>query len=1073
MEGKKRIVALFLALFFPLLMWAQGRDLKGTVTDAQTGETLVGVSILKVGTHEGVVTDLEGNYLFPNVEVGDKLQFSYVGFNTVTITVESLSYPLNVALRSSELALQELVVVAYGTQDKKSFTGSLVNVKADELVKNRSNSVLSSLQGIVPGLEVTTKSMGGGRTSTDLLVRGQSTINASNEPLYIIDGVPSGSISNVNTEDIQSISVLKDPSSVSLYGARATNGVILITTKQGMVSGDKARITYNGMFGISRRMGKDYNQVSPQEYFELTWEAMRNAAVDNPNLLNAGGLSYPDAPTYATKSLVNRLGYNPFGDAEPVGMDGRLKSGLTPKWWEDYSELFNNNGYRHDHSVSISGASSRLRYYVSLGYLYQGGIEPGKPYFDRTNLRTNFTYDINKHLQTGVIIGLNKGSGKSTSIQGGYPNFHQYARMTPGLYPLYKRDAQGNIILDPSGDQILDFGDGPAGEVNSRRPDVSKDGVNPLGTLDLNKSTNESMGYNVSLFLTYTNRLVEWKTLYSEYYDNYTSHYYINRTIGSLKDKGSLNEGSMWSKNTTVNTVANFKWLREEDHKLTTLIGAEINDRTSRSMNTQVTDFPLEGMDTPNNAGKVEKPSLGPGTSETNRLMGFFSKLDYSYLDRYYLSASLRRDGSSNFHPDNRWGNFWSIGASWIASDEDFMKSADWVNYLKLRLSYGTTGNIGSNDYLSYYTMGYSYAGLPGYFIEELANPNLKWETNKQVNFGIDASFFQNRLGLTLDLYQRNTVDLFYRTPLTPSLGFKQVLKNIGELRNRGIEASINTTNVQTKGFRWDSRLTISRNVNEIIDLYDDEFVVGNYIYKVGQSTTEFFLPEFAGINPENGKPQWWIKDYNKDTGEILETRSKTESYRDLSNMRVTLTDGSYKMLYNLGKFNAGNFLPKVQGGLSNTFTYKDLDLSFLFTYSLGGKILAYDYAMLLGSGGGAVNAYHQDILNHWQKPGDDAKFQKMTTETKDNYSGGAGRSSQYVLSGDYLKLKSLTLGYTLRSQALLDRGVRSLRLYLQGDNLFQITAMQGLDPEQASRGEVINAFPALTTFSLGLRAEF
>lgn len=307
MEGKKRIVALFLALFFPLLMWAQGRDLKGTVTDAQTGETLVGVSILKVGTHEGVVTDLEGNYLFPNVEVGDKLQFSYVGFNTVTITVESLSYPLNVALRSSELALQELVVVAYGTQDKKSFTGSLVNVKADELVKNRSNSVLSSLQGIVPGLEVTTKSMGGGRTSTDLLVRGQSTINASNEPLYIIDGVPSGSISNVNTEDIQSISVLKDPSSVSLYGARATNGVILITTKQGMVSGDKARITYNGMFGISRRMGKDYNQVSPQEYFELTWEAMRNAAVDNPNLLNAGGLSYPDAPTYATKSLVNRL----------------------------------------------------------------------------------------------------------------------------------------------------------------------------------------------------------------------------------------------------------------------------------------------------------------------------------------------------------------------------------------------------------------------------------------------------------------------------------------------------------------------------------------------------------------------------------------------------------------------------------------------------------------------------------------------------------------------------------------------------------------------------------------------
>lgn len=1026
-----------------------------------------------MGTSTGVVTDQEGRYTFPGVRRGDRLRFSFVGYETIVREVESLDHPLNIAMHISKMALEEVVVVAYGTQDRKSFTGSLVSVKADELVKNRSNNLLSSLQGLVPGLSVSTKAGSGGTTSADLLIRGESTINASNEPLFIIDGVPSGGLSELNMEDIKSITVLKDPSSVSLYGARATNGVILVTTKEGLSYGDRAQITYNGMVGLSRRMGKDYEQVSPGEYFELTWEALRNAALDDPNLLTSASVTYPSAESYASQTLVKRLGYNPYVDPVPVGEDGRLKSGLHPAWWEDYSQLFG-TGIRHDHSVSISGSSKDLRYYVSLGYLYQSGIEPGKPYYDRTNLRTNFTYDISKSLRAGVHMELHRGSGKTTSIQGSYANFHHFARMIPGLYPLYRRDPQGNLMLDESGEETLDFGDGPEGVVNSRRPGVTEgDGANPLGTLDLNRSLDATMGYNVGVFVTYTGKLVEWKTLYSEYYDNFTTHYYINRTIGGFKGKGQLSEGSSWSKNRTLNSVATFRWLREGDHRLSTLFGAELNDRYSKTMNTQTTNFPLEGMDIPNNAGVVEMPAMGPGTTVSSRLMGFFSKADYSYLDRYYLSASLRRDGSSNFHPAHRWGNFWSVGASWIVSEEDFVRRAPWISTLKLRLSYGTTGNIGKNDYLSYYSTGYSYGGEAGYFLEELANPDLKWETNKQLNFGVDASFLDQRLGFTLDLYRRNTVDLFYNTPLAPSLGFKQVLRNIGELRNRGVELSLRTVNVRTRDFTWETRLNLSHNSNKILHLYDKEFIVGNYIYREGQSTSEFFLPEYAGVNPDTGRLQWWIRDYDPDTGEILETRSKTEDYRDLDFKGVTLSDGRWVGLRQPGRFNAGNYLPTVVGGLSNTFTYKDMDLSFLFTYSLGGKVYAYDYANLLGSGAGNISVYHRDILDHWRRPGDGNRFQKMTTDSRDNFTGSSYMSTLYLLSGDYLKLKSLTLGYTLRSPKLRDLGVGTLRIYLQGDNLFQLTAKQGMDPEQAGRGLVSDAYPALTTYSLGVRMDF
>ncbi len=526
--------------------------------------------------------------------------------------------------------------------------------------------------------------------------------------------------------------------------------------------------------------------------------------------------------------------------------------------------------------------------------------------------------------------------------------------------------------------------------------------------------------------------------------------------------------------NWTANGILSYHKQWSSDHRIRLLAGTEINESSFSSVNASVTGFAFEGMDELVNGATILKPSIGLGTSSKERLVVFFSRGEYDLLNRYFFSASLRRDGSSNFHPDSRWGNFWSVGASWLLSSEEFIRNVKWISNLKVRTSYGTSGNIGKHDYRSYYSMGYTFMELPGVYISSLANKSLKWEVNKQFNIGLDAALFNNRIQLTCDWYNRITDDLFYNTPLSPSIGFKNVLRNIGSLRNKGMELSIITENIKNKNFEWSTSFNIANNKNEILALNQDEFVTGNRIYKIGQSTTEFFIREYAGVNPENGKPQWYIDEVSTKTGEITGQRIKTENWNETIIKTITLDDGSTKTFRNLGRYSVGNYTPTISGGFYNSFRFGNVDLGVLFNYSLGAKILMADYAPLTNSGSNTIKIFHKDMLNRWQKKDDITNIPRLTTSKINNYTGSfAYTSTFYMRKGDYLKLKTVSLGYNFSRKTAQKLHLSSARIYLQGDNICYFSAERGFDPEQVQGGVVTSNFPALSTYSLGAKLTF
>lgn len=1049
------------------------REVKGKVVD-QNGKTLPGVSIAVLGTTIGTTTDGDGNFTITIPENVDQINLSYVGYTSKAVKLTSASLSM-IKLEPANVDIDEVVVVAYGTSSKKAMTGAVTSVNSDMIVRNKSNNVLNSLQGMVAGLQMNSKSRGGGVSTQEIIIRGNSSINSSNEPLYIIDGVPSSSMGSLSPDDIESISVLKDASAVSLYGARATNGVILITTKQGSYTDQRPVVSYSGQFGVSTRTGKDYKIVGPKDFYELSWEAMRNGAIDNPTLLTANGKNYASAADYASNELVGKLGYNAYSSATPVGLDGRLDPNAKLLWWENFDDELLKTGIRNEHNLSISGGTKRMKNYVSIGYLNQKGLDPGDDGFDRLTARMNFTYDVSKYVTIGANLGYAASKNESESVNG-QGSFASYSRSIPGLYPIHKRNPQGQLVYDVDGNKILDWGDGPMDVLNSRFPGITEEGkgINPLGTLDLDNTISKSNNVSMNVFANI--KLMDGlslRTTYASNYDNGSNKSYTNCSIGSSKGIGRLNSSSSDSKRWTFNSILTYEKTFNEKHNVKALLGAELNE-SNQSVNQAVsTGFLFDGMEEHSNASSWERPTV-PSASSKSSLEGFFSKLEYSYSNRYFVSGSFRRDGSSNFHPDTRWGNFWSVGGSWIFTNEDFLSNQSILSYGKLRVSYGTTGNIGSNDFRSYYRGGYTFLGKPGFSYASLANKDLKWEVNKQLNIGLETSFLNGRIRTIVEFYNRVTDDLFYNVPLSPSIGFNKVLRNIGSLRNRGIEVTLNTDNIKTNDFRWSTSFNIASNKNKILSLNQDEFVQGNRIFKVGMSTNEFFIPEYAGVNPDNGKPMWYIDEVDVNTGEKTGNRVKTENYGSLSNTSVKLNDGSVVKFSNLGKYKMGSYSPTISGGLNNTFNYKGFDFSVLLTYSLGSKVLMGDYAGLMNimpNVGSGFYQFHQDMLDRWQKPGDITDVPRLSTTVGTNYYSKT--SSNLLRSGDYLKLKNIVFGYTIPEKVYSKLKISSARVYFQADNIRYWSAEQGFDPEQVSSGSVDSQYPAISTYSFGVKITF
>lgn len=1028
---KSRLLIFFVLQFVMSLGWAQSMHVTGQVSSL--GEGLPGVTVTVKGDPSGTITDMDGKYSI-RVKANATLVFSYIGYRTMEVPVNKQKV-INVELQEEAQALEEVVIsVPYGTVKKSSFTGSAGYVGAQTLEKAQVSSVTKALQGTVAGLQSFSSSGQPGSDAT-IYIRGVGSVNASSTPLYVVDGVPyDGSLSSIASSDIASITVLKDAASAALYGSRAANGVIMITTKQGEKD-THPTIELNMKYGFSSRAREDYKQLNTNQYFELYWEALRNFRMDS-------GYSAEEAAQYASENLTGRLGINPYGSAypNPVGLDGKLVAGATPLWNDDWDDALQQDAHYTDLNVRVSGGSKTSSYFLSAGYLDdQGAYIESR--FKRYTLRANVVSDIRPWLQLGLNVSA------THSIQD-YPkqddstisNVVLFGRNVPSFYPIYERDLNtGEYLLDEQGNRIFDYGNYRASSyakynlLASMPHDLSRikrDAASLRGYVQLTPF--KGFSYKLSLNVDYNNRI---------------DHDYSNPSYGpSSITGGGVGKQNIRTTGMTFNNVVNYEHVFNNLHTVRVMAGQEYYEYNTSNFGGERTGVIMDGFYEPDAASTL---SDFYGNSDQYKLLSFFGSAEYNYAQKYYVSASVRSDGSSRFHPDHRWGTFYSVGASWKIMQEEFMKpTSKWLSNLSLRASYGAQGNDNVGDYYAYQALFsiYNNLGESGLRASRLATPNLTWETNLNLNIGLDFGLWNNRLSGSIEYFVRRSKDLLFSKDLVPSSGFSSTTENIGALRNYGWEFSVSGYPVSTKDWKWKLSLNATTYKNKITSLPAAEMWSGNKKWVEGGSLYDWYMYEWAGVNRENGNPQWYHYDANGN-------KVKTEDYSSL----VTAD-----------KVKCGNSLPDVTGGIQSDLSYKNWSLSFLLSYSLGGKLYNGDKVSLMGQYS-TGSGWSSDMLGRWTPENPDTDIPRLTTQPSSSWTS---TSSRFLVDRSYARLKNVTLSYSLPKSLLKKISFKDASLYLQAENLLTFCGQQGLDPEQTVGGTTYYRYPAMKTISFGINVK-
>ncbi|MCX2453992.1 TonB-dependent receptor [Pedobacter sp. PLR] len=1029
---KTRLSILFLLLFIQFADAQELYKVSGKVIEKGTQLPLPGVSVLIKGSKVGTTTDQSGNFSIQLPKEQETLSFSFLGFSSQEIPAHA-GQNLKVSLADASNDLDEVVVVAYGTTKKRDITGAVSRINGEQLQNRQVSNITKALQGLAPGVQAVASS-GQPGTSATIRIRGIGSINASSSPLYVVDGNPySGDLSSINPSDVESISVLKDAASSALYGSRGANGVIIITTK----SGKKNRETQiNASFsqGISDRSVKDYEQVTTDQYFENYWLAVKNKQLSsNPTFTDQ------QAGEAASRQLIGDLGINPYGInfPNPVGLDGKIVPGAQALWNDNWGEATEQTARRTQADLSFSGGSEKSQYYISGGYLNDKGIALGSG-FKRYNTRINLTTQAKKWLTAGLNISASSSlQDYPTSEDSKTSNVIQYSRAIPGFYPIYQHNPDGSFKLDGNNQKIYDFGD--------YRPSSALPKSNLPATVGLDKSQIMKDNVSARTFLEAT-ILPEltFKTTYSGDFQNYNSHSYTNPLLGDGKETGGdVSKSNSRTYSWTWNNIATYD-KSFGDHHLNVLGGQELYKYNYSVISGSRQRFVLPDLYEPDAAAQLT--GFG-GNSIDYTLLSFLGRAEYDYKKKYLLSASLRTDGTSRFSPEQRWGTFWSLGASWKVSEEAFLKNTPWLSTLTLRTSYGAQGNDNIGTYYAYkglYSIK-SNLGENGLVTSRLPTPDLKWESNLNLNVGIDFGIFNDRINGTIEYFDRRSKDLLFSRPIAPSLGFSSIDENIGALKNQGIELQINAIPVRTTDFRWTISLNATHYKNTITALPGNKDIpTATKIMRVGGTISDFFLKEWAGVNPDNGDPLWYKN--------------------DASGNRITTNDYSSATQYY-----QGTSLPDLTGGISNTFNYKEFEISALLSYSIGGKILDNDYVGLMHTGNAIGRPWSTEILNHWTPENRNTDVPKLTTDDK----GWTQPSTRFLYSGTYARLKNVTLGYSL-PKALANRwGLANLKLTLTGENLLTFYGHKGMDPEQTIEGTTYYRYPAMRTLSAGLNLTF
>lgn len=1043
----RRIVMLMLSmLLLSLQLLAQNRTISGQVLDAQNNG-IPNASISVKGSAIGTTTGTDGRFTLSLPASAKTLLISSVGFQAQEVEIGDRS-SLNIALISNEQQMSEIIVtVPYGTIRKTAFTGSETTVTAKNISKQQVTSVTKALEGLVSGV-ITTNGGGSPGSGANILIRGVGSINASSSPLYVLNGVPyDGSISAISTDDIESVTVLKDAAAAALYGSRAANGVVMMTTKKGKRGKPVATATIRQ--GFMNRGIPEYDRVGPQEYYELFWESYRNASIAGGQNSTQAGLSASDVLTGPNGLVYNA--YSVPGNQVIDPVTGKLNPNAKLLWNDSWEDALFRTALRTNANFNVSGGSDKSTYYLSAGYLNEEGILKFSGY-KRYNLRMNVDAAATDWLNTGINIdGAFARRDDVTSGGTATSNPFYYTRNMGPIYPVWQRNqTTGEKILDASGNPALDWG---TVDQMGTRPYAGRS--NLLGSLDLDENSSKITNANANTYaeVKFLKDFALRATLGVNYFQTGSTNYQNNQ-FGDAAPSPGLNNGGRSTKtydrqlSLTGNQV--LSWNREfNDHSFRALAGHENYRYQYEFVSANASGFLFPGRtELTDGIGPFNPASSGV---DNHRIESYFTSVNYSYSQKYQASFSYRTDGSSRFAEDVRWGNFYSAGVSWRLTQEDFMKNINWLNELKLRASYGEQGN--ENIGLYYQYGNYYAAGTNGTQVTYTpparpSNPELLWETNKTINVGLDFAMLRNRLQGTVEFFNRVSDNLLFDVPLPISVGYASVWQNIGTMKNYGVEMQLGYTAIQSRNFNWRVDLNLTHFKNKITKLPPNQakngIVTGTKKLFEGRGIYDFWLREYAGVDAANGDALY---------------------YRDIVDADGKVTGRNLTNVYNNATYYFhGSALPDITGGLTNSFNYKNFELSVLATFAYGGLFYDGNYAGIMHRGS-AGTAWHTDILNRWQKPGDVTNVPRL-----ENALGGQdGASTRWLVDGSYVNIKNVTLSYALPSNLTNRFHLGGTSIFANVDNAYLFTAKKGLDPQRAFNGTADATYVPFRTFTVGL----
>ena len=1091
---------LFLLTFICLgigMATAQTSKVTGRVYSETDGEPVIGASVLVMGTSLGANTDIEGKFTIENVPASaTTLRVSFMGMTTQEVHIVR-GKAMKIMLVEDSKVLDEVIVQAYGTAKKSQFTGSAAVVKSEEIGKIQTSNAANALTGKMAGVQLTNASGQPGATTPTIRVRGISSINAGNAPLVILDGAPyDGDLNNINSQDIESMTVLKDAASNALYGARGANGVIMITTKKG--ASGSARVTFDAKWGSNQRATQDYNYIkSPAQYYEVYYGAL------NSYLQREQGYSAEQAHMTANDLMVGSssygLGLNTYTVPEGqylIGTNGKLNPNATlgamvnykgQDYWmtpDDYMKEAYSNSLRQEYNLNITAGNDKSSFYASINYLDNEGITANSDY-ERLAARLKADYKIKNWLKVGANMSYTHFNANSLGEDGASNssgNIFAYATQIAPIYPLYIRDAQGNILRDDNGFKRYDYGDGENGGII--RPFLA--GGNPYSANQLDINNSEGNAFNATGFAEIT-FLKDFKfTINSGVnVDETRTTQTTNPYYGSYASSNGMVD-KYHTRSISWNHQQLLNWSKElGSNNISAMIGHEYY----RSQYYYLYAGKSNQFDPTNSelAGAITDKSGNSYKSDYNT-EGYFGRVMYDYDGRYHLSASYRRDASSRFHKDNRWGNFWSAGLAWVISKEDFF-NAKWVDLLKIKASYGEQGNdqIGNYRYTSLYSIVNS-GGSPAAVPATLGNKNITWETQGNFNVGVDFDLFKGRISGTVDFFTRKTSDMLFSFPLPPSYGYTSYYANVGDMKNTGVEFDLKTTPIKTKDFEWNINLNLTSYKNLVsylpeerkTDVVDGKggFTSGSYFYGEGCSLYTFHMKQYAGVDEKTGKSMWW-KNYkdrpvvDENGAPVWEMENGAPKVDENGNPIQKVESGREKTTeYSSASYYlCGTALPDVYGGFGTSFSWKGFDLSIDFSFQIGGQVYDSDYAGLMASPTSTSRGsnIHADVLNSWTESNSSniPRFQ-----FDDSYS--AATSDRFLTDASYLSLNNINLGYTFPKMWTKKIGVENFRVYVAADNIWVWSQRQGLDPRQSITGSTTGSYYApIRTVSGGVTLTF